>query len=268
MIETSPSLSRHSFSARDAARAGDVWRLCQDVAVEASTRCGWPPLRYREEQNAFVVRSMIVVHHAEALYGEPLVGTTWVSRMRREMLSTREVRIRAARGPIATARQEWVHVGATLEPTRAPSALLEAFRPEEGPPGDRPPELPAIATPIEPQRAPRVFSFRAWFTWMDPLDHVNHPAYVDFCDEAISVAMHEAGLSPVSLAPVAEELTFRAGVGPGDAVRVESHALGWTSEGHAVIAHRILAGDALAASGKTVRCIVGEEGPSALGRLL
>jgi len=56
-----------------------------------------------------------------------------------------------------------------------------------------------------------VFHFEPWFTWMDPLDHANHPAYLDWCDEAISRVMAESGLSPVALRPVAEKLTFRAG---------------------------------------------------------
>ncbi|MDQ3030814.1 MAG: thioesterase [Myxococcota bacterium] len=263
MFETSAMLPRHSFSARDAARAGDVWRLLQEVAVEASTAGGWPPARYRAERNAFVVRSMIVRHALEATYGEPLEAKTWVARMRREMLSTRELRVRSARGEIASARQEWVHVSESLEPVRAPRSLLEAFPEEPGPNGDVTPQMPELAHAIEPH-APHVFSFRAWWTWMDPLDHVNHPAYVDFCDEAIAVAARAAGLAPRAITPVAEELTFRSGVVGEEDVRVESVARGLTADGAAVIAHRILVGDRLCANGTTVRRLIGEIGDSAL----
>lgn len=257
------TMPRHAFSARDAARAGDVWRLFQEVAVEASTRCGWPPMRYREEKSAFVVRSMTVRHDREAEYGEPLDALTWVSRMRREMLSTREIRVRSERGPVASARQEWVYVSESLETTRAPRSLLDAFPVDPGPDGDAPPELPALAAPVD-AHAPHVFTFRAWWTWMDPLDHVNHPQYVDFCDEALSVAMHARGLAPRDLQPVAEELTFRSPVGAGDEVRVETIARGHAEDGAAVFAHRILVGERLCVTGTTHRRLAGETGPTRL----
>ena len=109
-----------------------------------------------------------------------------------------------------------------------------------------------------------VMPFRAWWTWMDPLDHVNHPQYVDFCDEAISVAMKQAGIAPLSLVPVAEEVTFRSGVEGGEEARVESVARGWTSDGAAVIAHRVLVGERLCATATTVRRVLGEIGESSL----
>lgn len=264
-------LPRHAFSARDAARAGDVWRLFQEIAVEASTAGGWPPSRYREERTAFVVRSMIVQHRHEITYGEPLSGTTWVARMRREMLSTRELRLCSldpARGPLAAARQEWVHVSESLQPARAPRTLIDAFPEEQSPDGQSAtPEMPPIAQPLE-AHAPHVFTFRAWWTSMDPLDHVNHPAYVDFCDEAIAVAANAAGIAPLSITPLAEELTFRSGVVGGEDVRVESVVRGLTADGAAVIAHRILVDDRLCASGTTVRRLVEEVGPTALVRAM
>ena len=262
-IAVHTTMPRHAFSARDAARAGDVWRLFQEAAVEASTRCGWPPMRYREEKSAFVVRSMTVRHEREAEYGEPLHALTWVSRMRREMLSTREIRVRSERGAIASARQEWVYVSESLETTRAPRSLLDAFPVDPGPEGDAPPELPALVAPVE-RPAPHVFAFRAWWTWMDPLDHVNHPQYVDFCDEAISVALSARGLAPRDLQPVAEELTFRSPVGAGDEVRVETTARGHAEGGAAVFAHRILVGERLCVTGTTYRRLAGESGPSRL----
>jgi acyl-CoA thioesterase FadM len=262
MIEVRTILPRHAFSARDAARAGDVWRLFQEIAIEASTRCGWPPMRYREEKNAFVVRSMTARHRLEATYGELLHATTWVSRMRREMFSTREIRVRSARGEVASATQEWVHVSDSLEPVRGSRALLDAFPAEVGL-GDASIELPPAATHLDPH-VPHVHRFRAWWTWMDPLDHVNHPAYVDFCDEAVSVAAKRAGLSPLLIVPVAEHATFRSGVVADEEVTVESVARGWTADGAAVIAHRILVGERLCATATTVRRLLGETGPSAL----
>ena len=42
------TLQRNSFGPRLTARAGDVWRAFQEIAVVASTAAGWPPSRYRE----------------------------------------------------------------------------------------------------------------------------------------------------------------------------------------------------------------------------
>ncbi len=263
MNELTTRLPRHAFSARDVARAGDVWRLFQEVAIDASTQSGWPPMRYRVEKTAFVMRTMTVLHHLEATYGERLDATTWVARMRREMLSTREVRVRSPRGPIASARQEWVHVSESVEPMRAPKTLLDAFPEESGPPGDIVVALPAVIRALEPQ-PPQVLMLRAWWIWMDPLDHVNHPVYIDFCDEAIAVAAKRAGLAPLDIVPVAEEITFRSGVVADDEVRVETIAKGLSTEGDVVLAHRIMVGERLCATATTVRRLVGEVGESRL----
>jgi acyl-CoA thioesterase FadM len=246
-------LPRHAFSPRDSARAGDVWRACQDVAVEASIRAGWGPSRYREMGSAFVVRQMTVTHHREPSYGERLAGRTWVSRFRRDMLSTREVRIGTEAGhPVASATQEWVHVDADMKPARAPAELVAAFPPHDG--GD------SVVLPAwrELPGAVHRFTFRVWHMWMDPLAHVNHPAYVDFCDEGLSLAMKAAGLDPVALQPVAERMTFRYGAVADERVTVESQRLGVTEGGHPVVHHRILREDGtLGADGTTVRTLAG-----------
>jgi acyl-CoA thioesterase FadM len=253
-------LPRHAFSPRDSARAGDVWRACQDVAVEASIRAGWGPTRYRELGSAFVVRTMAVVHHREPTYGERLVGRTWVSRFRRDMLSTREVRIRNEAGEaVAAATQEWVHVDPQMKPSRAPAALVAAFpaHEEDGPVG-----LPAWE---ERPGALHRFTFRVWHVWMDPLAHVNHPAYVDFCDEALSLAMKAAGLDPVALQPVAEKMTFRYGAVADEELTVESRRAGVTADGHLVVHHRFLKPDGtLSADGTTVRTLATGGDPVAL----
>ena len=265
VIETSVHLPRHAFSARDAARAGDVWRAFQEIAVEASTKVGWPPSRYVDEGAAFIVRSMLVVHHAEASYGEPLTGFTWVSRMRREMFSTRECRITSARGPIASARQEWVHVSSTLEPTRGSPALLAAFPAEGDREGDESPSLPLIATPYAAHE-PHVFELDAFWTWMDPLDHANHPAYLDWCDEATSRALAAAGIAPLRLVPVAEEVAFKSGVVGGQRVRVETVVRGLTESSDVVLSHRVLVGTQLSSTATTVRRILGEPDGNVLAR--
>lgn len=254
------TLPRNAFSIRDAPRAGDAWRGCQDVAVEASIQAGWGPLRYRQMGSAFIVRAMRMVHHREPAYGERLIGRTWVGRFRRDMLSTREVRIRSDEGPVASATQEWVHVDDRMRPCRAPADLIAAFPEHEEGGSVVWPEIEA-----QPGGTHR-FSFRVWHTWMDPLDHVNHPAYLDWCDEGTSLVMKMAGLTPVSLAPVAEKLTFRAGAVADERITVESRRVGTTAEGAVAIGHRIVKDDGtVCADGTTIRTLAGQD-PAALVR--
>lgn len=256
-------LPRHAFSARDAARSGDVWRAFQEIAVEASSRAGYPPSRYREEGVAFVIRSMTVVHGREVRYGEALQGTTWVSRFRRDMLSTREVRLRSSSGVIASGTQEWVHVDASLTPVRASAEMLAAFPPEPHP-SER--ATTRLTEPVvTADGSEHEFEFDAWFTAMDPLDHANHPAYVDYCDEAISRLVQAAGATPLALRAHAEHVVFSRGVVAPGRVRVVTRLTGYT-EVAAVLAHEISQDGVLCAKATTHRSLLGDF--EALGRIL
>ena len=248
-------LPRNAFSARDAARAGDVWRAFQDAATLSSTDFGWPPERYRAEQIAFVVRQQTTAHQGEARYGDTVRARTCLKEFRRGLLVTRELWLEGPGGPIARSTQEWAHVRITTEgmrPFRAPPELIDDFSVH--------PEIQSVDLPafdaIEGARE-RVFGFRCWFTWMDPLDHANHPAYVDWCDEAISIAMAEAGLSPVVLQPVAERVKWRLGVQAPAEVTVRTRVAGVTAAGDVVCHHRIEVCSDVAALAWTVRRLAG-----------
>ncbi len=245
------SMPRHAFNARDAARAGDVWRAFQEVAVEASSRAGWPPSRYRRERCAFVVRAMTVVHHLEAGYGEPLTASSWVSRFRREMLSTREVRLESARGPIASGTQEWAHVNAAMKPTRGSAALLEAF-----PVRDDPSTITLPAFDPHPGGT-RTLAFQPWHVRMDPLAHANHPAYIDWCDENVSRALVAQGVDPVKLVSIAETVSYRGGVCAGEDVEVRSRLAGRAEHGW-VFEHEITVAGTRRATAVTIRDLPGK----------
>lgn len=258
-------LPRHAFSVRDAARAGDVWRTFQDAAVIGSSRLGWPPQRYTAEQCAFVVRQQTVVHHRELQFGETVAVQTWVERFRRGMFSTRQTRFEVDGERVAAATQEWVHVsteGGRMRAARAKPALLECFAEVEREPLV---ELPAIT---EERIGPVfTFAFTAWFTTMDPLDHANHPAYVDWCDEAIARQVHAAGLRPVEVVPVAERVRFKTGVLGGERVHVEGRITGTTARGDVVVAFTITVDDETKAEAVLVRRMVHGAAPlsAALG---
>jgi acyl-CoA thioesterase FadM len=260
-VELSLHVPRHAFSVRERARAGDLWRAFQEAAVLGSSAVGWPPHRYRAEGCAFIVRRMVAVHDSELRYGEGLRATTWVRTFARGLVTHREIRLSTPDGrPVARASQEWVHVAfsaadgaVTLRPARAPEHLRAAFDLEDY---DMPPELPPVSDRFDP--APdHAAALSLRLIEMDPLGHLNHPAYVDLADEATSRVLLRAGLDPVALAPLAEAVTFRAGLcAPGD-VRVHARLLGRAGEGVA-IGHRFFTPDGrLAAEATTVRVLAG-----------
>lgn len=256
-------LSRHCFTPRDVARAGDVWRALQDAALIGSSRVGWPPSRYREEGIAFIVRSMTVVHHREIRYGEPVAAQTWVSEFRRRIITPRQIVLLASEQPAVFATQEWVHVkeriaaGEGIAPARASAALIDSFAPvEEGPVA----VLPGWEEAEGPEHR---FAFEVWHTDMDPLAHANHPLYLDWCDEGTCRVMQAAGVDPQALVPVAEWVKWRQAVHAPEQLEVRTRLVGRTERGAAVLRHDIVkrgAPEVLAAEAITVRERVDEPG--------
>jgi len=248
-------LPRNAFSAREAPRAGDIWRLCQDTATLASIRAGWPPARFRAEGVFFIVYRMVVVHAAEIPYGEVLDATTWVSRLRRRTLSTREVRLRAAGELVAAATQDWVHVDSqTFKPKQGSAETAAAFPAIEVEPSVKMPEFEE-----HPGRH-GMFQFQMWQTWADPLAHANHPAYIDWCDEATTRRMVEAGIEPSLLRPVAEQVTFRDSVLPGEQVTVHTERAGVLGRNAVVLKHRLETNRGPAAEATSIRSLAAEAG--------
>lgn len=254
------SLPRNAFSIRDAARAGDVWRAFQDAAVQGSTARGWPPARYAAEKCAFVVRRMTVVHHRETCFGEAVAGSTWVERFRRGIFSTRQIRLEVEGRPLASATQEWVHVvtDGEMQVARASESLLSSFEEHAAEPLVTLPEF----DPCEGRE--HQFEFTVWFTSMDPLNHANHPAYVDWSDEALCQIMHRAGLDPTELVPVAEDVRFKNGVVAPERVRVTLRMVGRTEDGAVVVKTRVHRPSGTAAEATLVRSMVGGPEPLAL----
>ena len=256
------ALSRAAFSPREVARAADVWRALQDLAVEGSAAAGYAPARYVEERISFIVRRMTCVHHRESPYGEALTGTTWPSDFKRGMFFRRECRLRAADGPLASATQEWVHVSADLKLARASETVVEAFPVE----AHEPPVSMPSWQPIEAQPE-HGYELRAWHTWMDPLGHVNHPRYVDWAEEGLARALAQTGRHPADVRPLAESALFKAGVVAGETVGVSTRLVGRTEDDAAVLQHEMRSADRQVARVVTVRELVGGA-PGALLRAL
>ena len=158
-IDLSLHLPRNAFNPRDSARAGDIWRCCQDVAVRGASALGWDPTRFRAVESAFVVREMTTVHHSEATYGDEVIGRTWINSFRRGLLCTRQIRLTVGERPLASSTQEWAHVstkGGVMRAARANAELVAAF-PIEGP--DENVRLPDYTEDIGSEH---VFVFQVW----------------------------------------------------------------------------------------------------------
>jgi acyl-CoA thioesterase FadM len=220
------------------------------VATVASINAGWPPERYRVERVAFIVYKMTLLHTAQTPYGAALDAKTWVSRLRRRTLCTREVRIRTGDRLVAAATQEWVHVDLeTLKPKQGTMEAAAAFPEIDVDPSVKMPsfdELPGVDDE---------FCFDMWQTWADPLAHANHPAYIDWCDEATSRRMLAAGLDPVLLRPVAEQVIFRSAVLPGEQVTVRTKRVGAIGTDAVVLKHHLETERGPAADATSVRAL-------------
>jgi acyl-CoA thioesterase FadM len=232
-------------------RAGDLWRACQDTATLASIESGWPPARFRAERVAFIVYRMTMVHAATIRYGDQIAAKTWVSRLRRKTLCTREVRLSSEGTPVAGATQEWVHVDFdTLKPKQSSPEAAAAFAEVD--------VEPSVVMPDydEAPGAEAEFRFSMWQTWADPLAHANHPAYVDWCDEATSRHMAKAGIDPVLLRPVAETVTYRSAVLPGEDVVVRTSRIGKVGTDAVVLRHQMSTERGVSADATSIRGLV------------
>ncbi len=256
------ALSRAAFSPREVARAADLWRVFQDLAVGGSADAGYPPARYVEERISFIVRRMTCVHYRETPHGEALVGTTWPSDFKRGMFFRRECRLRAADGPVAAATQDWVHVSADLELVRASESVVRSFPVEAREPSVKLPSWRAI----ERQPAHRM-ELSCWNTWMDPLGHVNHPRYVDWAEEGLARVLAAIGHDPTEVQPRAESALYKAGVTAGETVTVTTRLVGRADGDAAVFRHEMRVAEREVARVTTIRELVGRA-PGELLRVL
>jgi len=219
-------LPRRSVSPRGVVRPAEVWRMAQELAVQAACRVGWPPERFRAQQIAFIVAEMTVLHLRELKYGERVVGSTWTQDFRRATLTHRQIHLEGSEGPFALATQRWAHVyqahDGSIHVGRASDTLMAAFSPSP-----RPEALVALPS-LPPCAGPRLptLEVEIWHTWMDPIGHLNHPPDLDFCDEALARALVARGLDPQAVVPVGERLAFRAAATAGDRLTVELQVIG------------------------------------------
>ena len=138
----------------------------------------------------------------------------------------------------------------SITPTRGSAELMQAFPSVSV-------DAPMVKLPLVEQTVQgtaHVWVFEVWHTWMDPFAHVNHPVYVDWCDESTSRCLIAAGLDPQEMVPVAEQVRFKRGLVGGNRVSVSTQIVGLTGDGAVVLRHRVETVDGeVAADATTVR---------------
>ncbi|MFT4977586.1 MAG: acyl-CoA thioesterase FadM [Myxococcota bacterium] len=224
------ALPREAASPRRVGRPAAIWRLFQEAAVQSSSRRGWSPQRYSEAGIGFVLAQMTALHTREIGYGQPIQAKTWVRSFRRRIISDRELRLSCNNEPVASASQRWVHVSAALKLQPASPEFVASF-PLHDPLDDPSAVLPELPPASGSEHR---LSFPCWNAWLDPLGHVNHPTYLEWCDEHTGRLLAAAGVSPALLQPVAEHIHYRAGVGGGDTVLLRTSLVGATADGRTV----------------------------------
>jgi acyl-CoA thioester hydrolase len=166
----------------------------QEAAIDGSTEAGFGPTWYRERGTGWVIRRLTVRYLAEAVYGDEIDVTTWVSQMR-GVSSLREYDLtRASDGArVARARAQWVYLDLEKgRPVRCPADFAAAFAPT-----GEVEDLGVRLTKAEPTEAAHRYRSRrrVQFHELDTVQHVNHAVYLQWIVQGYFDALRAAGYS-------------------------------------------------------------------------
>ncbi len=159
-------------------------RYMQEAALDASAAVGYDEARYNALGHIWVIHETNIEYLRPLRFGDSVEVTTWVGDFRR-VRSRRmyELRSVASGELVATATTDWVYIErATLRPARVPPEMIAAFLPEGAPEGTsaRDPFPPAPPPP------PGIVTVQREVEWrdIDPEQHVNNAAYLNYMEEA------------------------------------------------------------------------------------
>jgi acyl-ACP thioesterase len=234
-----PDIARVAYRARfdecgpDAfARPSTLLRWVQDVAWIHSERMGFNREWYAERDLAWVVRATELVILAPIRMGTTVDVETQVVGFRRVM-ARRRTEVRAPDGsPAAVVVNDWVMTDVRrAAPSRVPPEFAVIF----GVPADSYDPI-KVALPASTPDAQRI-DVVARASEIDPMDHVNNAAYLDWLDEAIRT-QDAAGARAVAMVPRTYRLEYLVPVARG----VAHVATAWPT-GDAGWAYRLVRSD-------------------------
>ena len=109
-------------------------RWCLKAAVAHSAHVGWPTERYVEAGAGFIVREHKIKYKVPAVLGDEVVIQTWIDSLKKYSTVRKYKILRLADNrKLVEAETNWVHVNfETLELTRIPAEIKDAFRPQVG----------------------------------------------------------------------------------------------------------------------------------------
>ena len=101
-------------------------RWMQEIAIEHSTRLGWPMSRYLSIGASWYVRSHFIEYLRSAEFGDTLLACTWVATMGESSSLRRTLFLRADNHHIVVrAETQWIFVNLN---NRRPTAITEEVR--------------------------------------------------------------------------------------------------------------------------------------------
>jgi acyl-CoA thioesterase FadM len=197
------------------ARTSMFLRYAQDAAWLHSERLGFDRDWYALRGLTWLVRAAALEILEPVPLGTVLAVSTTVAGFRK-VWARRRTEARLPGGRIAAlAHTDWVIIDARGQPTRVPPDFPAAFgaRPDSFDPG-------RVALPVTPADAV-AHRGRVRPQDVDPLDHANNAAYLDYLEEALLAAGEEAAAAIAALPRRIEvEYLFPATTGVG--------VTGWT----------------------------------------
>ena len=210
-------------------RSSGFLRYVQDLAWRHSEAAGFDRGWYLQRGLQWLVRGVEVRLDEAVRFGETVTLSTRVIGSRRVWARRRsEVFLPGRDTPMASAIIDWVLVDDAGRPTRVPDEIVAYFE------GDAVPVEPARVELAEtPTDAVRHLS-RVLPRDLDPMAHVNNATYLDYLEEALTVA---SGADPAERYPRGYQLVFLRSAQPD----AQTDAACWPADG--AWACRILDGD-------------------------
>jgi acyl-CoA thioesterase FadM len=181
-------------------RSSGFLRFVQDLAWRHSEAAGLDRAWYAARGLTWLVRGVELELHAAVRFGDSVRLSTRVIGSRRVWARRRsEVFLPGRETAVASAFIDWVLVDAAGRPTRVPDEIVAYFE------GDAIPVDPArVELPETPADAVRHLS-RVLPRDLDPMAHVNNATYLDYLEEALTVA---SGSDPAARYPRSYQLVF------------------------------------------------------------
>ncbi len=158
-------------------------RLMQETAFDAAAEIGYGFDWCIAQQRAFLIRSTEIEFLQAIRYGDTLVVTAWVDKIRRVTARRRyELRSQLTGALVARGHSIWVFVDmATGRPMAIPTDIGAAFVGDNLPADPQVLDAPAqAALPSKPVRVQRVVEFND----IDQMRHMNNAAYLDHFAES------------------------------------------------------------------------------------